>query len=679
MGSGVRFCALDWHSLDRTDKPHDAFLTMLPKHFFDPLPPAFMEAMTKGMPEEKAAAMKGMMTKMTQQCPRSISDGAGVLRAVIEQGLGWGVGDKTFMLGIKSWSGAIGIGLLADAAREDGEFKKNIVGAAIMHPACFDVSEVTAALTNMPTILARAKDDAKVPFKLSVAYTALPNVKLVAYEKGGHHNFDGTCGLPNFDDEIVAWFREQTGVGGLISEDGRLSNDYVLGRMAANTAFSLETVPQLADLTTEITCVDGKVLTQLVLSGFAKMNTKINELNKINVFPIADNDTGANMKICLKKPTRNLLLNPSDSVLTVASNLAADVLINGQGNSGTILSHFFISMAEELSALDKHSLTIDEFAAVLTASGDKMNGAVSNPVEGTLLSVARDGCFLIESGPFATLRQLLEKWAAKANEELAKTPDQLIVDGVKVLEKAGVVDSGAQGFVYLVDGMLLAAKGELPGVADPSIFKSTGITNEEVEMKVDHTVTDSKFQYCTEAVVLLKEGVDKSAVLESITAAAEDGLGDSIACVGAPANQGGNMVKVHIHSNKPGAVFEHLCCFSRESLLRKEKVENMFAEREAAHGNGNVVDLSNAKFSIVGLCSLVLSEQEIHPETYTVPVLLVWHCELCLGLFTRYWRMGRKHQLGRCLAAYLWAGDTISSDSRKQVIHDFFNFNYTSQ
>ena len=85
------------------------------------------------------------------------------------------------------------------------------------------------------------------------------------------------------------------------------------------------------------------------------MSAKIDELNKINVFPIADGDTGANMKICLKLPTRNLLLEPADSALIVASNMAADTLLNGQGNSGTILSHFFISLAEELMVAGKET------------------------------------------------------------------------------------------------------------------------------------------------------------------------------------------------------------------------------------------------------------------------------------------------------------------------------------
>lgn len=123
---------------------------------------------------------------------------------------------------------------------------------------------------------------------------------------------------------------------GLIGADGKIRDEYILQRQSVNRPATLTKIPFLCDLTaaSSITEVDGWVFTMLVVSGFAKLSSKINELNTINVFPIADGDTGANMKVCLKLPTRNLLLNPSDNILVAASNMAADVLLNGQGNSG---------------------------------------------------------------------------------------------------------------------------------------------------------------------------------------------------------------------------------------------------------------------------------------------------------------------------------------------------------
>ena len=353
------------------------------------------------------------------------------------------------------------------------------------------------------------------------------------------------------------------------------------------------------------------------------------ELNRINVFPIADGDTGANMRVCLKLPVRNLLLTPTDSVLSVVSNLAADVLLNGQGNSGTILSHFFVSLAEEVKdSGNAETLTIDQLAGCITRTGAKMQDAVPNPVEGTMVSVARDCCDLSAEGPFATLKDLLDAWNAKAQIELAKTPDALIVNGVKVLEKAGVVDSGAQGFVYIIEGMQLASRNELPEASDINLFKMAPIGGGGDEglgagHDVDHTVTDTDFQFCTEAVVLLKDGLDKKTVMESVTQfASEENVGDSIACVGAPAKKGGNMIKLHIHSNEPVKVFSHLQQFSREPILRKEKVEDMLEMRQLYHED-SALDLADAKFSIVGLCDIVLPQSLRDPELQTLPIFVV--------------------------------------------------------
>jgi hypothetical protein len=231
----ARFCALDWHSIDRTDKPQDDFLTMLPKHFGEMPPPEARAMMFKGMPEDKVAAFNALLQKMADCCPRSVSDGAGVLRGAIEQGLGWGTEGRPFILGIKSWSGGVGIRMRADATREAGTFKKNIGGAILMHPGCLDVSEIKDALAGLPAVLGWAKDDKKVPFSLSKAYMASSSdIKLIAFEQGGHHNFDGSSGLPNFDDDVVEWFSARSSSEGLISSDGQLRDDYVMGRVAAN-------------------------------------------------------------------------------------------------------------------------------------------------------------------------------------------------------------------------------------------------------------------------------------------------------------------------------------------------------------------------------------------------------------------------------------------------------------
>eukprot|EP00536_Pseudo-nitzschia_multiseries_P014574 jgi/Psemu1/291526/fgenesh1_pg.727_\ len=429
-----------------------------------------------------------------------------------------------------------------------------------------------------------------------------------------------------------------------IGQDGKIQDDYIQKRVSLNKPTTLlkDKVPMLVDLAEAdtITRVDGNVLGQMFVSAYVKLSGNVNYLNKINVFPIADGDTGANMKVCLKLPSRNLLLDPSPSILRVASNMAADVLLNGQGNSGTILSHFFVSLAEEIrdfpSSTYCDSLSTDEFASCLAATGRKMSEAVLNPVEGTLLSVARDSCLRLmdendkgdekkvenETKKYANLKELLKRWNELAQLELQKTPDQLIVDGVKVLEKAGVVDSGAQGFVYAIEGMCLASNGQLPEALNPALFETAVKRDGESDFATivdDHNVCDTKYQFCTEAVVLLKDGVTKDQVMKVIIKECGDSdgsccncgghsepLGDSVVCVSAPAKEGGNMLKLHIHTNEPEVFFDKLKPFSRDHILKKEKVEDMKIMREVEHESVPDGSQKDSKFTILGLSYMCL-------------------------------------------------------------------------
>jgi dihydroxyacetone kinase-like predicted kinase len=437
--------------------------------------------------------------------------------------------------------------------------------------------------------------------------------------------------------------------------DGKVQDDYIARRASLNRPTNSklgEKIPALADLSQAdtITEIDGNVLAQLFLSGYAKLGTKVAYLNKINVFPIADGDTGANMKVCLKLPSRNLVLDPSPSVLRVASNMAADVLLSGQGNSGTILSHFYVCLAEEIRDMEDpachDALTIDEFAACLVRVGGNMASAVPNPVEGTLLSVARDSCEGLAKQKYSNLKELLDTWKELAEVELKATPDKLIVDGVKVLEKAGVVDSGAQGLFYTIEGMWLASKGELPEASDPRLFQ-TAVESEAgqdnlSEVIDDHDVCDTKYQFCTEAVILLKDGVTKDEVMSTINlqcqeiseteassssacACCREALGDSVASVSAPAKEGGNMLKIHIHTNEPQRFFDTLKPYSKDAIFKKEKVEDMKIMRDIEH-DSSTASVDNAKFTMIGLSSMCLPptvKAENKKLLHTFPMFVV--------------------------------------------------------
>jgi dihydroxyacetone kinase-like predicted kinase len=284
------------------------------------------------------------------------------------------------------------------------------------------------------------------------------------------------------------------------------------------------------------------------------------------------------------------------------------------------LSHFFVELAEAVREVNKSDMSVDEFASCLIKAGVAMDDAVPCPVNGTLLSVCRDALAGLEKQrPYTTLDVLLSVIHKNCQTELAKTPDQLIVDGVKVLEKAGVVDSGAQGFAYLAEGMYLSSVGENPNALDPSLFQTATLkTNDDSPpISVDHTVCDSKYRFCTEAVMLLKEGVTANVVFDRVQKASQGGIGDSAVFV-----KGFDMVKIHMHTNDPDELFDILQPFNRDPILKKEKVEDMLVMRESMHGD-DTLDLADAKFTIMGLCSYLLPHTYDLDELHTVPIFAV--------------------------------------------------------
>lgn len=208
----MRFVALDWHSLDRTDAYQEEFLTMLPKHILSvPSDEALQQEFVDMYPQAQREWIKGFFKQVKECCPRSTQQGGHILRAVIEQGLGWGVQEKPFVLGVKSWSGGIGVAMLSDAAQDDNDsFRRNIRGAVVMHLACFlDETACANAVKDLPVLMCWAENDPLMSYKLSSRYLVHDGVKLVTYDSGGHANFDGSDELPNFDGEILVWLEQE--------------------------------------------------------------------------------------------------------------------------------------------------------------------------------------------------------------------------------------------------------------------------------------------------------------------------------------------------------------------------------------------------------------------------------------------------------------------------------------
>jgi len=212
----ARFVALDWHSIDRTpEQPQSVFLTLLPKNLFSQPTPEGMKDLLEDLPPGNEERMEKLVESL-KECKRTTLDGSKILKAIIQQGLGWGcvAGEgpaKPFTLCTKSWSGAVGMELLQHARETDPSFVAAMDGMVAMHPACFGMTRETcrSILAGGPdTLMCWASDDNKAPYCMAKWFAeGNPNVRLVVYEEGGHHNFDGSGGLPNFNEEVEQWLR----------------------------------------------------------------------------------------------------------------------------------------------------------------------------------------------------------------------------------------------------------------------------------------------------------------------------------------------------------------------------------------------------------------------------------------------------------------------------------------
>ncbi|MBR7033771.1 MAG: DAK2 domain-containing protein [Clostridia bacterium] len=304
--------------------------------------------------------------------------------------------------------------------------------------------------------------------------------------------------------------------------------------------------------------INGVNLDQMLNNGLANLAKHEDELNRLNVFPVPDGDTGTNMRMTLAHALESASV--SDHAGEYLASLSDGMLLGARGNSGVILSQFFKGFYQELSRCS------------VLGPGELRNGlirgyriayrAVINPVEGTILSVAREGIEHIRSqiGRSTTIDSILAMYVAEMKKTLTFTPDML-----SVLKEAGVVDSGAYGFILIFEGMLKFLTGDY---IDPGRKIESGAGKKSVDFSLfdeNSVFTDG---YCMEFILQLMRGDDYSDTFK--LQGYIDSLkkrGESIVCV-----QDGTRVKVHIHTKTPAPII-HISQKYGEFLTFK--LENM--------------------------------------------------------------------------------------------------------
>ncbi len=291
---------------------------------------------------------------------------------------------------------------------------------------------------------------------------------------------------------------------------------------------------------------------------------KADEINKLNVFPVPDGDTGTNMSLTLKTVVEEIEALPKDASLAdIARAITHGSLMGARGNSGVITSQILRGIAEGLSERNPKTTSVEDIAFALTNGQKVAFKAVRKPVEGTILTVCKDVATRAEElvRAHVSKQELLDALVVEAYESVARTPDLL-----PVLRENGVVDSGAFGFATFIEAFVNAYNGkagELTHIQTSDLKTSTNDAKSQVSSAVDIVVNEdwagSNYRYCTE--FLFTADLEDFNREENLKFLAQQG--DCELLVGSYPD-----FKIHVHTNRPDYVLRH--------MLHRGQIYNVF-------------------------------------------------------------------------------------------------------
>ena len=299
--------------------------------------------------------------------------------------------------------------------------------------------------------------------------------------------------------------------------------------------------------------IDGKELKKMFEVGAKNLELNKKTVDELNVFPVPDGDTGTNMSLTFKNAVAELNKLGHDSLHGVAKTASSGALIGARGNSGVILSQLLRGLAASMKGKDK--LEIRDAAAALKSASDAAYKAVMKPTEGTILTVARKmGEFADANYPnYTDINEFLTNVIREGNKTLQETPELL-----PVLKEAGVVDSGGQGLMYIVEGALKGLKNEELGEEVTLDLSTRDRLVDDSGMKPE----DITYGYCTEFIITDAEKADDEELRDYLNT-----IGDCTLVI-----KDDDIVKVHVHTDHPGKAFEKGLTYGP---LTRMKIDNM--------------------------------------------------------------------------------------------------------
>lgn len=308
------------------------------------------------------------------------------------------------------------------------------------------------------------------------------------------------------------------------------------------------------------------MLSKMFLAGAKNLENKKEWINELNVFPVPDGDTGTNMTMTIMSAAREVsALGEDADMVSICKAISSGSLRGARGNSGVILSQLFRGFTKRIKEEDE--ITVTAMAEAYDKAVETAYKAVMKPKEGTILTVARGVADrakeLVEDG-CSDLGEFFSKVIEHGNYVLSQTPEML-----PVLKQAGVVDSGGQGLMEVLQGAFDAYLGkEIDySISEPASSGTSTAGKPSMEAQAEAEI---RFGYCTEFIILLnktfniKMEMDFKAYLESI--------GDSIVCVADD-----DVVKVHVHTNDPGLAIQKALKYG---ALSNMKIDNMRLEHQ---------------------------------------------------------------------------------------------------
>lgn len=302
--------------------------------------------------------------------------------------------------------------------------------------------------------------------------------------------------------------------------------------------------------------IDGKMLKMMVISASNNLYNHYPEVDALNVFPVPDGDTGMNMNLTMTSGMKEVCNRTDDDLYQIGKTFSRGLLMGARGNSGVITSQIFRGFADSLE--NKIKMDAVDLAEAFDNGRKIAYKAVIKPVEGTILTVIRESSekLLQEANSKMTIEEAFEVLLQEARESLDRTPNLL-----PVLKEVGVVDSGGAGLIRILEGMQSAVLGEFIERNEATALETKGAAQMAAESE------EEEFGYCTEFVMRLGPDSVKKVFNKNRFTSVLGAHGNSLVVV-----QDEDIVKVHIHTVKPGNIFNYAQQFGE---FIKLKCENM--------------------------------------------------------------------------------------------------------